>query len=71
MMPSHIECVHRIRESIDELESAGIDVLGLEETDLRRLVQEHLDFLQLMLGYDAPLHTILQLIHSQQMLRVN
>ena len=66
MMPSHIERVDRIRESIDELEAAGIDLLSADEVRLRQLVREHLDFLQCMLGYDASLHAIVQLIQSQR-----
>ena len=66
MMPSHIERVDRIRESIDELEAAGIDLLSADDVRLRQLVREHLDFLQCMLGYDASLHAIVQLIQSQR-----
>jgi len=72
MLPDHIERIERIRESIDELETAGIHVLSADDIVLRGLVREHLDFLQSMLGYDASPHEIAQLIRSQQpILRMN
>lgn len=71
MLPNHIERAERIRESIDELEAAGIGVLSADGTTLRRLVREHADFLQCMLGYDASLHELLELIESQRPVRMS
>jgi DNA-binding transcriptional regulator PaaX len=68
MLPNHIERVERIRESIDELETAGIHVMLADDAALRGLVREHLDFLQSMLGYDASMHSIMQLIESHRAL---
>ncbi len=71
MLPNHIERAERIRESIDELEAAGIGVLSADGITLRRLVREHEDFLQCMLGYDASMHELLDLIESQRLVRQN
>jgi hypothetical protein len=72
MLPNHIERAERIRESIDELATAGIDVMSIDDVALRGLVREHLDFLQCMLGYDASAQEIARLIRSQQpLLRMN
>jgi hypothetical protein len=66
MLPSLNQRVERIRESIDELEAAGIDLLSADEAALRRLLREHLDFLQCMLGYDVSLHELIELVHAQR-----
>ena len=71
MLPSPYERVERIRESIDELEAAGIAVSTIDEIELRHLVREHEDFLQCMLGYDASMHELLDLIESQRLVRQN
>jgi hypothetical protein len=71
MLPSPYERVERIRESIDELEAAGIVVATVDDAALRRLVREHSDFLQCMLGYDASLHEMVELIQSQRLVRQN
>jgi hypothetical protein len=71
MLPSPYERVERIRESIDELEAAGISVSTTDGIELRHLVREHEDFLQCMLGYDASLHEMVELIQSQRPVRQN
>jgi hypothetical protein len=71
MLPSPYERVERIRESIDELEAAGISVSTIDGIELRHLVREHEDFLQCMLGYDASLHEMVELIQSQRPVRQN
>jgi hypothetical protein len=68
MLPTENERVERIRQSIDELEAAGIELLCGDEVKLRHVVREHLDFLQCMLGYDASPHEIVQLMQSQRTL---
>jgi hypothetical protein len=65
-MPTHSQRVERIRDSIDELDRAGINLLSADGVMLRRLVREHLDFLQCMVGYDASLHELVDLIDSQR-----
>jgi methionine synthase II (cobalamin-independent) len=66
MLPTLRQRVERIRESIDELEHAGIAVLGVDEAALRRLVRTHADFLQCMLGCDASCQELVELIRSQR-----
>ena len=66
MLPTLRQRVERIRDSIDQLEQAGIAVLGADELALRRLVREHTDFLQCMLGYDASMLELMELIRSQR-----
>ena len=66
MLPNQTQRVERIRQSIGEMEAAGIKLLSADGVALRRLVREHLDFLQCMVGYDASLHELVDLIDSQR-----
>ena len=49
-----------------ELRENGYDLLHADDAELRRLVGEHLDYLQLMLGYDAELGELIRLIKSHR-----
>jgi hypothetical protein len=43
----------RMGRCVSDLASNGIDLAGAGERAMRRLVRRHLDYFQLMLGYDA------------------
>lgn len=45
--------LHRMRQCERDLKRNGIDIAKTGARVLRLLVQRHLDYFQLMLGYDA------------------
>ena len=62
MIPSHEARLHRIGACISDLSRNGIHLLDVNVGTRFKLVQQHLDYFQLMLGYDTDPDEILQLV---------
>jgi hypothetical protein len=65
MMPTQQVCLERIQFCISDLSQNGIDVAGADSRLRARLVREHLEYFQLMLGYDSDPAEILDLLKRQ------
>jgi hypothetical protein len=65
MMPTQETCRERIQFCISDLSDNGIDVAGADDHRRGRLVREHLEYFQLMLGYDSDPAEILELLKLQ------
>src|SRR6516225_3793770 len=53
MLPTQQVCLERIQFCISDLSENGIDLLGANSRLRARLVREHLEYFQMMLGYDS------------------
>jgi len=62
MYPSHETQVERIGTCRSDLHHNGIDVDTLGRRALRALARRDLDYFQAMLGYDAPVRQVVELI---------
>jgi len=67
MLPTQEICLERIQFCISDLSQNGIDVIGADSRKRARLVQEHLEYFQMMLGYDSDPSEILELLKRQQL----
>jgi len=65
MMPTQQTCLERIQSCISDLSENGINVVAADERKRARLVNEHLEYFQLMLGYDSDPAEILALLKQQ------
>lgn len=65
MMPTQQVCLERIRSCISDLSQNGINVAAVDDRHRARLVKEHLEYFQLMLGYDSDPAEILALLKQQ------
>jgi hypothetical protein len=65
MMPTQQTCLERIQFCISDLSENGIDLAGTDRRRQARLVSEHLEYFQLMLGYDSDPAEILELLRLQ------
>jgi len=66
MLPTQQICLERIQFCISDLSENGIDLVGADSRRQARLVREHLEYFQLMLGYDSDASEILELLKYQQ-----
>ena len=66
MMPTQEMCLERIQSCISDLSQNGIDLAGADGRGQARLVREHLEYFQLMLGYDSDAAEILELLKAQK-----
>ena len=53
MSPSQSTRIERMGACLSDMAEHGIDMEGARGAGLRRLVRLHLEYFQLMLGYDA------------------
>ena len=53
--------LRRMRQCQADLAENGIDLVGTGERTMRLLARQHLDYFQLMLGYDARLREVVAL----------
>ncbi|HEY8747871.1 MAG TPA: hypothetical protein VIM11_07845 [Tepidisphaeraceae bacterium] len=65
MMPTQQVCLERIQVCISDLSQNGIDVAAANARLRARLVNEHLEYFQLMLGYDSDPAEILELLKKK------
>lgn len=66
MIPTQEICLERIQFCISDLSQNGIDLAGADNRGRARLVREHLEYFQMMLGYDSDASEILELLKRQQ-----
>jgi len=65
MLPTQEICLERIQFCISDLSDNGIDLIGADSRLRARLVREHLEYFQMMLGYDSDPAEILSLLQRQ------
>jgi len=66
MLPTQEVCLERIQFCISDLSANGIDVIGVDSRNRARLVSEHLEYFQMMLGYDSDAAEILELLRHRE-----
>lgn len=66
MMPTAKLQRTRIATCIADLSDNGINLAGADDGHLRQVVREHLEYFQLMLGYDSDAAEVLELIKSRR-----
>jgi hypothetical protein len=66
MMPTAQTCMERIESCISDLSDNGIDLNRADERRLGQVVREHLEYFQLMLGYDSDAREVLELIRKSR-----
>jgi hypothetical protein len=62
MLPTTQTCMERIESCISDLSENGINLVGADERKLTQVVREHLEYFQLMLGYDSDAQEVLALL---------
>ena len=67
MIPTQEICLERIQFCISDLSQNGIDLSNVDSRGQARLVREHLDYFQMMLGYDSDPSEVLELLKRHQM----
>jgi hypothetical protein len=65
MMPTPQACAERIQCCIADLSENGINLIGADDRKVARVVREHLEYFQLMLGYDSDAREVLELIKGR------
>ena len=66
MLPSQQTRLERIHSCLSDLSDNGIELVGADDQRLKRVVNEHLEYFQLMLGYDSDIDEIIQLIRLKR-----
>jgi len=62
MMPTHEVRLTRINSCISDLSENGIFLTDVDDQRLHRLVERHVDYFQMMLGYDSEPEEIVELV---------
>ena len=65
MLPTHATRLDRIRTCVSDLSDNGIDVEHADDRRLGELVREHIEYFQLMLGYDSDPTEVLSLLKTR------
>ena len=65
MMPTAQTRFERIESCISDLSDNGINLIGADDRQLTQLVREHLEYFQLMLGYDSDAQEVLDLLKQK------
>ena len=65
MMPTRKIRLHRIRSCIADLADNGIQLRGANDHQLVQVVRDHLEYFQMMLGYDSDAAEVLDLIRRR------
>ena len=65
MLPTHATRLDRIGTCVSDLHENGIDVEHADDRRLSQLVREHIEYFQLMLGYDSDPTEVMQLLKSR------
>lgn len=66
MMPTARLQRTRIATCIADLSENGINLSAADDRRLRQVVREHLEYFQLMLGYDSDAGEVLRLIRDRK-----
>lgn len=66
MLPTQSLRLDRIRTCVADLSENGIDLDRADDRLLGQLVREHIEYFQLMLGYDSDASEVLELIKSRR-----
>ena len=66
MMPTDSLQRTRIATAIADLSENGINLTAADDRRLRQVVREHLEYFQLMLGYDSDAAEVLRLIRERK-----
>lgn len=64
MMPTQQVRQDRIRSCVADLSQNGINLIGADDHRLAQVVRDHLEYFQLMLGYDSDPHEVLELLKT-------
>jgi hypothetical protein len=67
MIPSQNARERCILACVSDLRSNGIDLTHADEGRLRQVVREHIDYFQLMLGYDSDPGEIVELVKARRL----
>jgi len=62
MLPAQRTRLDRIRTCISDLSDNGIQLVGADDHRLAKVVRQHLEYFQLMLGYDSEVQEVLDLL---------
>ena len=65
MLPTKAIRLDRIRACVCDLSDNGIDLEHADDNGIDRVVHEHIDYFQLMLGYDTDASEVLELLRSR------
>lgn len=65
MLPTHALRLDRISTCVSDLCANGIDLDRADDLRLGQLVREHIEYFQLMLGYDSDPTEVLELLKSR------
>lgn len=68
MMPTPQARIERIESCISDLSDNGINLMGADDRRLVQVVREHLEYFQLMLGYDSDAQEVLDLLKQKNRL---
>ena len=66
MTPSNQAIDRRIRRCVSDLRSNGIDLTHADDRHVRQVVREHLDYFQLMLGYESDVSDVVALVKARR-----
>ena len=66
MLPTQEKRLSRIGDCITDLSENGIEVSSADDLGLNRVIRDHLEYFQLMLGYDSDPEEVLLLIKQQR-----
>ena len=66
MMPTARLQRTRIATCLADLSDNGINLAAADDRELRRVVRKHLEYFQLMLGFDSDAAEVLQLIRDRK-----
>jgi hypothetical protein len=66
MMPTVKLQRTRIASCIADLSDNGINLTAADDRQLRQVVREHLEYFQLMLGFDSDAGEVLDLLKSRR-----
>ena len=66
MTPSPHALERRIAICVSDLRSNGIDLTRADDRRVRQVVREHLDYFQLMLGYESDPADVIALVKARR-----
>jgi hypothetical protein len=65
MIPSQSAQERCILACVSDLRSNGIDLTHADDGRVRQVVREHIDYFQLMLGYDPEAGEIIEMVKAR------
>ena len=64
MIPTANALERRIRMCVSDLRTNGIDLTNADDRRVSQVVREHLDYFQLMLGYESDVADVIALVKA-------